>query len=64
VPLVARHAQLRRALLELDRVGPGEDRPVDELAGQVERAVVVDADLGDDLDWLPFADVAAADVHG
>ena len=47
VALLGRHAELGRALLELHRVAPGIDGDVDELLGQVEVAVVVDADLGD-----------------
>src|SRR5262249_28019555 len=61
VPLIARHAQLGRALLELDRLAAGEGRAVDELLGDLDRAVVVDADLGDDEDRLAAPDEAGPD---
>jgi hypothetical protein len=47
LPLIARHAQLRGALLELDGIAAGERGAIDELPGEIERPVVVDADLGD-----------------
>ena len=49
---------LGRALLELHRIGAGIRRDVDELLGEVDVAVVVQADLGDDVDGLAAADLA------
>src|SRR5262249_41036612 len=62
LPLVARHAELGRALLELDGVAPGERGAVDELLGELERSVVVDPDLGDDENRLAAADEIRADA--
>src|SRR5262249_49184433 len=62
LPLVARHAELGRALLELHGVAPGERGAVDELLGELERAVVVDSDLGDDENRLAGADEIRADT--
>lgn len=50
VPLVARGADLRGALLELDGVAAGLGGGVDELERVLQLAVVVDADLADDVD--------------
>src|SRR5262249_27204457 len=61
LPLIARYAELRRALLELDGIAAGRDRPVDQLAGEAQRAVVVDADLRDEKRRLTRADFATAD---
>jgi hypothetical protein len=47
VPLLFGGAHLGRSLLELDRVAPGPHRAVDQLLRELDRAVVVDADLGD-----------------
>ena len=55
VPLVARGADLRGALLELDRVAAGLGGGVDEREGVLEVAVVVDADLAGDVDGLAGA---------
>src|ERR1041385_5220053 len=40
--------EVQRALLELDRIGAGIRRNVDQLPGDVEVAIVVDADFSDD----------------
>ena len=55
VPLVARGADLRGALLELHGVAAGFGGGVDQLEGVLEVAVVVDADLADDVDGVTRA---------
>src|SRR5262249_52456676 len=61
-PLLARHAALGAALLELDCVHPGQERAVDQLPGQLQRSVVVDPDLGDHEHGLAVADRPASDA--
>ncbi len=51
------------ALLELDRVRACVDRRIDELLRDVEIAVVIDADFGDHVAWLPRTDAAGPDVE-
>jgi hypothetical protein len=63
VPLVAGHALLGGAFLELDRVGPGQHGAVDEAFGQLHRAVVVDADLGDHEHRVAVPHPAIANPH-
>src|SRR6202023_4357877 len=63
MPLLLRHAPLRRALLELDRLGARQVGAVDQLPGDVERAVVIDADLGDDQHRLGAAHAPPAHLH-
>ena len=55
VPLVARGADLRGALLELDGVAAGGGGLVDQREGVLELAVVVDADLAGDVDRVAGA---------
>ena len=50
VALLGRNAQLGGPLLELDGVAAGTCRDIDELPRDAEIAVVVDADLGSDID--------------
>ena len=57
VPLVRGDAELGVALLELRHVGPRALGAVDERLGVCERAVMVDADLRDDVDGLAVADL-------
>ena len=42
---------------------PARDRGVDQLLGELDVAVVVDADLGDDVRGLAVTDAATADVN-
>src|SRR5258708_15984315 len=58
---VVGHLQL--PLLEFHRVGAALDRGIHELLGDREIAVVVDADLGDDVTRLAGPDPARADVE-
>jgi hypothetical protein len=51
------------ALLEFDGIGAGVDGCVNHLFGDVEVAVVVDADFGNDVGWVPITDFAAAKLH-
>jgi hypothetical protein len=55
------YADLRRALLELHGLAAGVRGNVDELAGEVHVAVVVDAYLGDDVHRAAAADQSVAD---
>jgi hypothetical protein len=50
------------AQLELHHVGAGLDRAVDELLGEVDRALVVDADLADHQGRAVAVDLVAADA--
>ena len=50
-----------RALLELDRVAAGRHRHADEPPGQIDVAVVVDADFGDDVARMAVANHFVAD---
>src|SRR5690606_15706311 len=61
VPLVPGRADLRRPLLELDRVAPGIGGDVDQGLGVVQVAVVVDADLTGDVDRVIDSDPAITD---
>src|SRR5262249_17415582 len=54
---------VHRALLELDRVAICRRRDVDQLLRKPEVAIVVDADLGDDVTRLSVADGTLADGH-
>src|SRR5262249_42185392 len=58
VPLVARGADLRGALLELDGVATGLGGHVDQLERVLQLTVVVDADLAADVDGTARADLA------
>ncbi len=58
VPLVTRGADLRGALLELDRVAAGLGGHVDQLERVLQLTVVVDADLAADVDGTAGADLA------
>ena len=60
-PLVARHAQLGGALLELDGVAAGEHRAVDHALCDLDRAIVIDPDLGDHVDRATIADELVTD---
>ena len=40
---------LQLAFLELDRIGAGLHSDIDQLKRQVEKAIVIDADLGNDV---------------
>ncbi len=62
VPLVARGADLRRALLELDRVAAGLGGGVDQLERVLDVAVVVDADLAGDVDGAAGAGLAGTEL--
>src|SRR5262249_42670974 len=65
VPLIERHAQLRRTLLKLHCVATGVDRSFDELFADLQRTVVVDTDLRNHVHGLAPAYGAATDVdHG
>ena len=55
---------LGRALLELHRVRAGVGRDVDEPLGELDVAVVVEADLGDDIGGAAAADDAGSDRDG
>ena len=55
---------LGRALLELHRIGAGIRRDVDELLGEFDVAVVVQADLGDDVGGATASDDARSDRDG
>jgi len=63
VPLLRRHAALRGPFLELDRVGARQVGAVDQLSGQLHRAVVIDADLRDDEARLPRSHPALSDLN-
>ena len=52
-----------RKSLELDRIGAGRGRDIDQLQRQFEVAIVIDARLGDDETRLAAADAPAADDH-
>nr|GFD02386.1 hypothetical protein [Tanacetum cinerariifolium] len=62
LPLVFGHAQLGRALLKLHRVAAGGHGRIDKLLGNVERAVVVDANLGNDVARLAGANGAKSNL--
>jgi len=53
VALMLRDAQLRRALLEFDSIDAGVFRRSDELLGGFQTAIVVDANLSDDVGGVP-----------
>ena len=53
---------LQVSFLKFDCVNAGIDGHVDQLDGQVQETVVVDADLGDDVGRLAIADQAVADL--
>ena len=59
--LLGRVDDVDRALLELDRIAPGGDGDADQPLGQVDVAVVVDADLGDHVARLSISDGPIAD---
>jgi hypothetical protein len=61
VALVLRSADLRSALLELHGLAPGLDRDVDQLLGDLDVTVVVDADLADHVHGLVGAYLQVAD---
>src|SRR5690606_15691656 len=61
VPLVARGADLRGALLELDGVAAGFGGGVDQLERVLDVAVVVDADLAGDVDGAAGAGLAGTE---
>ena len=63
VAMIGRRAEFRRAFLELDRVTPGQHGRVDQFLGDVDLAVVIDADFRDDARRLAFADAVVADLH-
>src|SRR6185437_13019307 len=50
------------SLLELDRLGPGVSRDVDESLRDLDVAVVVEADLADDVGRVAGPDRVAADL--
>ena len=54
---------LQIALLELDRIGPGVDGYIDQLQSQIQEAVMVDANLGDDIGWLTIANQPVANFN-
>src|SRR5690606_18443109 len=60
---VHRGGDLRGALLELHCVGAGSSRNVDQLLGNFDVAIVVDADLADDVDLLACAEQRFADCN-
>src|SRR5207248_3308300 len=62
--LLRRVDDVHRPLLELDRVSAGAVGGRDQLLGQVDVAVVVDPDLGDEVDGQAGPHLAGADAHG
>jgi hypothetical protein len=64
LPLVARGADLGRALLELHGVAAGGRGLVDQREGVAQLAVVVDADLAGDVDRATRADDRVTDGPG
>jgi hypothetical protein len=62
--LLGRHAELGRALLKLDGIAAGDGRGGDQLLGDSQVAVMVDAYLGDDETWSVITHRAGPDCHG
>jgi hypothetical protein len=63
MPLIHGHAEFGGALLELHAIGAGAHRAEDEFLRGIHGTVVVDADLGDDVNRMAVADHALADGH-
>jgi hypothetical protein len=61
--LTGGHAQLRCALLELHGVASSVSSSIDEAASNVHVAVVVYADLANDIDWVTVTDPTVSDIH-
>src|SRR5262249_44054026 len=61
IPLIPRDAELGSALLKLHGITAGGGRSVDQLAGETERAVVVDPDLGNHEDGVALSDPMMTD---